>query len=76
MFGGTSGTAVGTSKPNTGSFRKVAPSSAPASAARTIERVCVSFIREPAPKAPPVQPVFTSHTLAPCFASFPPSILA
>ena len=47
--GGTSGTAAGTSKPNTGSFVKVARSSAPASAARTIARVWASFIRVPTP---------------------------
>src|SRR4051812_44440382 len=73
---GTPGTAAGTSTPNTGSFTNRAPSSAPERAARTIARVYESFIREPVPYGPPVQPVLTSHTFAPCFAIRSPSIRA
>ena len=38
------------------------PSSAPSSAARTIDRVWSMFIRSPVPYGPPVQPVLTSQT--------------
>src|SRR5436190_18280364 len=33
-------------------------------------RVFASLMRFPVPKAPPLQPVFTSHTRAPCFFIF------
>ena len=33
-------------------------------------------MRDPVPNAPPVHPVFTSHTRAPCRAILSPSILA
>ena len=46
---GTPGTAVGTSKPKTGSFTYFAWSSWPESAAVTMARVCASFMREPVP---------------------------
>src|SRR5712691_7056847 len=51
-------------------------SSCPLSAAVIIARVYAIFMREPTPYAPPVQPVFTSHTRAWCFAIRSPSILA
>jgi len=53
---------VGTSKPKIGSRRVGTSSSAPLSAARTIWRVHVMFIRSPTPYGPPVQPVLTSQT--------------
>ena len=36
--------------------------------------MAVIGMRCPTPYGPPVQPVFTSHTLAPCRSSFSPSV--
>jgi hypothetical protein len=46
---GTPGTAVGTASPNSGSTTVGTSSSAPASTARTMARVCGSFCRVPVP---------------------------
>src|SRR6478736_4085527 len=69
----TPGTEIGTSKPKTGSVRYSTPSSAPERAACRRPRVAVIGMRWPTPNGPPVQPVFTSQTLAPCLSSFSPS---
>ena len=50
--------------------------SRPASAARTMARVWLMFIRSPVPYGPPVQPVFTSQTVASWAASRSVSIVA
>ena len=63
---GTSGTAVGTASPNTGSVRSLRRRRACRREQRsTIARVYASFMRLPVPYAPPLQPVFTSHTVRP-----------
>jgi hypothetical protein len=47
--GGTSGQVVGTSRPKIGSVTLATPSRSPFSAARTIARVWLMFIRSPVP---------------------------
>src|SRR6185312_3936367 len=73
-FDGTPSTAVGTARPNTGSVFVGASFSLPLSRARTMARVWESFMRDPTPYAPPLHPVFTSHTcVSLCFVSSSPS---
>src|SRR5690606_6384674 len=60
---GTSGQDCGTSTPKLGWGTKSCCAGSPRTAAWTIARVYRKLIRLPVPSAPPVQPVFTSHTL-------------
>ena len=69
VVAGPAGLLSGAKTPNTGSGLNPTPASSPARAARNSARVYASVIRRPTPYGPPVQPVFTSHTVARCSAS-------
>ena len=64
------------STPKIGSVTVSTSSSSPLSAARTMLRVSLMFIRSPTPYGPPVQPVLTIQTGTLNSSSFSPSIAA